>query len=40
MSYLAKIFGMGMLLGVVLFFTFAYFGWIDRLITWLNKQSN
>jgi len=39
MSYLAKVFGIGMLLGAALFFVLAYLGWIDRFISWLDKQS-
>ena len=39
MGYLAKIFGIGMLLGIALFFALAYFGWVDKFIARMDKRS-
>jgi hypothetical protein len=38
MSALPQAFGIGTLVGIVLFFVLAKFGYIDKLINWIEKR--
>lgn len=38
MHGLAIAFGIGIVAGIALFFVFAYFGYIDKLLNWVDKK--
>jgi hypothetical protein len=38
MTGLAQALGAGVIVGIILFFILAYFGWIDKLIRWIDKR--
>jgi predicted RND superfamily exporter protein len=37
MSVIAQSFGIGIMLGIILFFVCAYFGWIDKLLISVDR---
>jgi hypothetical protein len=38
MNPIAEAFGIGIIIGIVLFFVSVYFGWIDKLINAIDKR--
>jgi hypothetical protein len=38
MNPIAEAFGIGTIIGIVMFFVFVYIGWIDKLINSINKR--